>query len=161
LTEAVFTSDLNPLVVVHGMNKTRSLRYAATLSELLFGMAALLAGFVFARMGGERLGWWGYPLGFVGGIALAMVLALIYAAAVDLLWSGIPPHPPTCRSGKCRWEDFELRRVGDNGAGWFCRCGDQYRKRDRRWVQILPDNSERRFVIWRPIGGWVNDKDAT
>lgn len=129
-----------------------------TLPEILFIIAAICLGTVAARWAGARWGLLGYPLGFVAGVFLLLCLGLLIAFLTDVFWSGIPPHPTYCRRGKCRFEDFEIRKIGDD-AGWFCRCGDRYQKRGRRWVEILPDGSVRPYVIWKAFKGWLPDEE--
>jgi hypothetical protein len=133
----------------------RSFRIGATTIELIVIGVAFCIGLVCGFESVERWGAWTFPLGFVGGVVATLLVLLGVAVADTYLWSGSPPHPPTCRSGKCKWEEFEIRTLGDDDAGHFCRCGDRYDKRGRRWVEILPDGTIGPFMIWRPLRGWT------
>ena len=127
-------------------------RRGMTLIELPFVLAFLFLGVLAAIWAGGRIGWVGYPLGFIGGIGLSAgavcgVLALYLQAF---------PDRPVCRNGTCRSNDYDLRRVG-GALYWFCRCGRPYHYEKGRFYEVLQDGTRTPYMINRPFRGWRPD----
>jgi hypothetical protein len=124
-----------------------------TLIELLWFVGSVGLGTWLALWAGHKIGWFGYPLGFILGAAILPGLGYALGWLYDWTWWGRPPRPD-CRSGKCHSEDYELRRIPDGDFDWFCRCGGRYRKRGRRFFEVLPDGSPAPYMRWRAFKGW-------
>ena len=41
--------------------------------------------------------------------------------------------------------------------GLFCQCGARYKKKGRRFFEVLPDGSLQPYMIWRAFKGWLPD----
>ena len=127
----------------------------ATLVEMLFMVGALCIGLLGARVGGARHGWSGHLVGFAAGVAVVLGAGFLYALLVDVLWSGLPPHPRVCRHGKCSFAGWRIRRIANGGMAWVCSCGDCYQKRGR--LGGTPAGWFSGYVIWRACRGWRPD----
>jgi hypothetical protein len=73
---------------------------------------------------------------------------------------------PICGNGKCKsgllsdFGDYEPAEYKGKLGGYFkCRCGTLYH-RDRkkgRVAEVLPDGTEKPYMIWKPFRGWRPD----
>jgi hypothetical protein len=126
-----------------------------------------VAGVLTAIWMGDRFGRAGYVIGLPIGAAVMLailsgaMLAWIYIQG--LLFSGVPGFP-VCRNGRCR--GGRLTDPGDYTTVWNddwtvlgfrCRCGDNYRKVGRRFVEVAPDGSFKPYLIWSRVKGWCTD----
>ncbi|HYL63752.1 MAG TPA: hypothetical protein VE077_14125 [Candidatus Methylomirabilis sp.] len=107
---------------------------------------------------------WGYHQygGWRGGIrGLIVVQVILFLAGcvfflLSMAYAGMPNYP-ACRTGKCRWNNYERRRFDDGRVVLACGCGALYRKRGRRFYEVQPDGSLRPYMVWRAFRGWFPD----
>ena len=67
-----------------------------TLIELPFVLVFVAIGVFTARFVAQKIGWLGYPIGFIGGIAVSG--GAVMGVLKIILW--IWPERPICRHGK-------------------------------------------------------------
>ena len=132
-------------------------------------MVILLAGLFIASYGAKYFGWIGFLLGVPIGLAVAFgvlysVMSL-FVIVESLIWGGIP-YLPSCGNGKCKsgllsdFGDYEPAQHNGEWGGYFrCRCGKLYhRDRKKRLVlEVLPDGTERPYMVWKAFRGWRPD----
>jgi hypothetical protein len=137
--------------------------------DCLMMLVVLLAGLFIASYGAKHFGWLGLLLGVPVGLAVAFGVLygvlLLFVIVESLIWGGIPYLPP-CRSGKCRsgllsdFGDYDPAEHNGEYGGYFrCRCGNLYH-RDRkkgRVLEVLPDGTQRPYMIWKSFRGWRPD----
>ena len=128
-----------------------------TLIEIAVLTVWLALGCAGAVWGSSRYGWVGGIAGFAGGLAASAGLARFLAFMDRMLYRGSPPVP-ICRSGKCRAGDYQIRAVAGGDYAYFCRCDGRYRKKRRRFMELMPDGSLRPYMIWRPFRGWFPER---
>jgi len=108
----------------------------------------------------RRYGWHGVKV-FVGWfIALYVVLPFVGLFGFAYLMALAYPNPyyPACRTGKCQQRsDYQRQRLDNGEYALFCQCGGRYRKRGRRFLEVQPDGSERRYMVWKAFRGWFPD----
>ena len=141
------------------------------LHDCLIMVVILLGIFVIASYGFQWFGWAGFLLGVPVGLAVAFGVlygvALLWATLEALIWGGIPYLPP-CGTGKCKsgllsdFGDFEPEQVGGHWGYFRCRCGKLYfRERKKgRVSQMLPDGTQKPYMIWKAFRGWRPDSAA-
>jgi len=111
---------------------------------------------------------WGYHRygGWRGAIWALVVLQVILFSVgcafffFSMVYDGMPNYP-ACRTGKCRWNNYERRRFDDGQVVLTCGCGALYRKRGRRFYEVQPGGSLRPYMIWRPFRGWFPDGEES
>ena len=130
-----------------------------TLIELGFLTFYILVIAAFLQWGHHRYGWHRVAV-FTGRFSALMVglslagFGFVYLMAV--IYTGIPYYP-TCKTGKCHRNDYQYRRLDNGQRAVFCQCGTLYRKRGRRFFEVQPDGSVRRYMIWKAFKGWIPD----
>ena len=125
-----------------------------TLLELPFVIGLLIIGMFVASWSARKIGWLGYPLGFLGAVLIIPALVCGIGALLFFIW----PERPICRNGKCKTNDYELHRVEDKFE-WFCNCGNQYRKSGRRFYEVRRDGSLAPYMVWSIFRGWFPDTE--
>ena len=155
------------VILVKELSKERGSRSRAwpnnrpglTLIELLvvFGITTLtiVGAVVFHKRSSSRLGW---LLGGFLGFLVIPATAAIWALFEGLVWGGIPTFP-CCRNGHCRRErDYELKSFGEE-FDWECKCGDRYKRYERRFMQVTDEGEKIPYKVWRPFRGWFPDEE--
>ena len=97
----------------------------------------------------------GFILGGLAGVCAFLVCGAFIALLVDYGFRGVP-RIPKCKSGRCLANDYEIRNVGDKYLR-VCACGEQYRRRGRRFVVVEKQGIEIPYLIWQPFRGWRPD----
>ena len=147
--------------------RSTSKRPGTSCFELLWLVLVLLGGLVVARYAGARFGWLGFVVGFVaGGVASSgLLLGGIWLLIVSVgMFTGTPTFP-LCGNGKCSatWTrqpgDYRPEKAGGRLVV-RCRCGLQYVRRGRRVLEVLPDGTDKPYMVWRPFRGWCPDGEA-
>lgn len=122
--------------------------------------------------GGQWFGWAGFllgiPVGLIGTFGVLYGVAFVAACTEALLWSGMPMLPP-CGTGKCKsgllmdFADFEPEQVGGQWGYFRCRCGMLYfrERKKMRVLEVLPDGTQKRYMVWKPFRGWRPDSAGT
>jgi hypothetical protein len=135
----------------------RSARRAGlTLIELNACCVLLAGGLAVAVAAARRYGWLGGLIGFfVGLLVWAGVLALLITAGEALWLAGA--RLPRCHSGLCR-TTAHYDVVNAEGT-WVlrCRCGRDYVREGRRFLERLPDGTIQPYMVHRPFRGWFRD----
>ena len=151
--------------------RRRKRRGEVTLHDFLTLLLILLGGLMIASYGGQLFGWPGFllgiPMGLIATFGVLYGVALVAACLEALLWTGMPVLPP-CGTGKCRsglltdFGDFEPEQVGGQWGYFRCRCGKLYfRERKKgRVSEVLPDGTQKPYMIWKPLRGWHPDSTA-
>jgi hypothetical protein len=127
-----------------------------TLTELIIFPFYLLLVVGSANWGYHRYGGWG---GAIRGLVVVQVILFLFGCAFGLcsmIYAGMPSYP-ACRTGKCRWNNYQRRRLDDGQVVLFCGCGTPYRKRGHRFLEVQPDGSLRPYMVWRAFRGWFPD----
>jgi hypothetical protein len=75
---------------------------------------------------------------------------------------------PFCRRGKChsiedyRWYiDAIFGRVGRGVYLYKCKCGDEYIREGKRFMEILPDGTKRPYKKLVSFRKWADDLDSS
>lgn len=145
-----------PLFRAHPIQRGKVTLIELGLLTLFIGLSGACLGWAHYRYGWHGVAW------VVGGfIALYIVLPFVglfgFVYLMALIYTG-NPYYPACRTGKCQQRSDYERRPLDNGKyALFCRCGGRYRKRGRRFLEVQPDGSVRRYLIWKAFRGWFPD----
>ena len=111
---------------------------------------------------------WGYHRyrGWRGAIrALVVIQVILFLVGCafgffSMIYEGMPSYP-ACRTGKCRWNNYQRRHLNDGQVVLICGCGTPYRKRGRRFYEVQPDGSLHPYMIWRPFRGWFPDGEES
>ncbi|MGD2175544.1 MAG: hypothetical protein PVJ27_09080 [Candidatus Brocadiaceae bacterium] len=137
-------------------------RTGVTLSEMLFCLVLVLGGLVGSYVGGLHFRWIGVLVGFPLGFLAAAVGLLLLVAIPESLWLAGPMYPP-CHNGSCkgrRWPadigDYDTVVVGEELV-LRCRCGRDYDREGRRFMERLPDGTLKPYMVHRPFRGWFED----
>jgi hypothetical protein len=140
----------------------RRRRSGFTLPELLFCLMLMLGGLVGSCVGGLHFRWIGVLVGFPAGFLATAVAVLLLMAVPESLWLAGPMYPP-CHNGSCRgrrWPadigDYEIKNV-DGDIVLRCRCGREYDRIGRRFMERLPDGTLKPYMVHRPFRGWFPD----
>ena len=105
-----------------------------SLLELLVIMSLIGVGINTAGLLGAQIGWIGYPIGFIGGVALLFGFGW-FLGYIDRMWRvGIPAFPE-CRNGTCKEFDYRYQ-MEDGKVVRRCQCGDQYDKEGRHFYFV-------------------------
>jgi len=133
-----------------------------TLIEMLGCVVLLAGGLAVAVAGGRHYGWLGVLIGFPVGFLGMGVIFLLLIAVPELLWWAGPMYPP-CHTGSCQWRewspgfgDYRFAKV-DGDLVLRCRCGRDYDRRGRRFMERLPDGTFKPYMVHRPFRGWFPD----
>jgi hypothetical protein len=127
-----------------------------TIIELLFFMTNL-AFVIAACLFGA------HAFGFVGAVSAAIAALaceiLFYSAlaAIGKMLQRFYPAFPVCRNGKCGTEDYTCLRSEASFAVYVCKCGNTYINVRRRFLELLPNGTERRFMRRTVFGKWMAD----
>lgn len=132
------------------------------ISELLFFIFNCLCAFLLGRHLSSDLGTAGWligvPLGFALGVGV--VKGISAGAKRWHRWCMSHPDCPVCRRGKCSATDFEQYQFTQEGVIYRCRCGDPYLRKGRRFLEILPNGSQRPYMVRKAFCGWQRDDNA-
>lgn len=131
-----------------------------TLPRLIVTAIWIASGVVLSSLLGRAWGTFGYVFGFLVGVVIVILLTWIIILSRNLL---LMPFP-VCRSGKCRtFRDYTWKRgtlYGREKGGIFryrCRCGDEYIRDGRRFLQVLSDGTTRPYKKYEGGNQWVDD----
>jgi len=127
-----------------------------TLTELIIFPLYVLLVVGSANWGYHRYGGW---RGAIRGLVVVQVILFLFGCAFgffSMIYEGMPSYP-ACRTGKCRWNNYQRRRLDDGQVVLFCGCGTPYRKRGHRFFEVQPDGSLRPYMVWRAFRGWFPD----
>ncbi|MCE5279165.1 MAG: hypothetical protein ABFD92_08730 [Planctomycetaceae bacterium] len=128
-----------------------------TLIELIFFLLNIGLGVLGSMFGGKYFGLVGYIGGFIVGALSLFSVGTLLAYLEGQLYSGRPEIPP------CRTEGSSDYRVEQFEGQWVRKCphcGKQYRKKGRRFQEVMPGGAIRPFLIWRAFRGWFPEEDA-
>lgn len=126
-----------------------------TLQDALWRFGYLASALALCWWMGRRLGTPGYFLGFMVGLIAFYFAALLGVYLFDMVWRGRPALPD-CRSGRCGLTDYKIEDHGRE-VHFLCRCRMEYVRRGYRFLEVLPDGSEKPYLRWRPFRGWEHD----
>ncbi len=132
-----------------------------TLIELLGCVVLLAVGAATGSAGAVRFGLTGALVGFAVGVVGTWIIVVLLVGVGEKLWFMGPLHPP-CRNGTCRWRewgdggDYEIA-MPDGDPVLRCRCGRDYKKVGRRFMERLPDGTLQPYMMHRPFRGWFPD----
>jgi hypothetical protein len=138
-----------------------------TLFELLAFISWVGCGVAAAMFGHHLFGWAGAIGGFVLGAAGALFALLwIFKAGSyleDMLYRG-RPRRPICKNGICQFGDYKgtWDHAAPNRRHRFqfrCQCGIRYEHMGRRFMEVLPDESLKPYMVWKPFCGWFPDDE--
>ena len=150
------------------------MRHQHPLLMWIAGISLLLASLAGAVSTGRDRGWlWGVGHFVLFWLSLVALLALLFLSLLVHEWlrRGGPRCPP-CHNGTCkgrRWVSFVEKDLGDyrrtvvDGRTVLrCRCGGDYVEDlvGGRFLQRLPDDTLKPYMVHRPFGGWVEDTEA-
>ena len=139
---------------------TADRRSGFTLIEVLACSVLVAVGVAVAVAGAKHYGWLGAVIGFPVGFIGTLLLVYLLIAIPEMLWLAGPKYPP-CHNGCCRWRewstgDYEIKNV-DGDMVLRCRCGRDYDRRGRRFMERLPDGTFKPYMVHRPFRGWFPD----
>ena len=107
------------------------------------------------------------PWGIEGRCVGSLLGFLIASVLTWAIWLGriLLFYPfPACRLEKCRGiEDYRwsmdaiFGRVGRGVYLYSCKCGDEYIREGKRFMEILPDGNKRPHKILVGFRKWVDD----
>jgi len=135
-------------------------RAGFTLSELLFCLVLLLGGLVGSSVGGLHFRWVGVLVGFPVGFLTTAAALFLLVSIPESLWLAGPMYPP-CHNGCCKgrvWPadigDYDSVSVAGDPV-LRCRCGRDYDKEGRRFMERLPGGTLKPYMVHRPFRGWL------
>jgi hypothetical protein len=107
---------------------------------------------------------WGRPGFYIGcliGTIGGMILTWAILTGRLLLFFPLPP----CRQGKCHrlGTDFVWKKgriLGYEGKGIYhykCRCGDEYLRKGKKFLELLPDGTRRPYKMLVGFRQWADD----
>lgn len=104
----------------------------------------------------------GLAVGSIVGVSPLALLGIAYA--LTTAWR---PDQPECRCGRCSSAEYEFvgmheRTGGDRTYAYRCpSCGRRYRSEGPRFLEVLPDGSERSYMRASRWGRWARDRDRS
>jgi len=130
-----------------------------TMPRLIGTTIWIACGAILGSFLGNRWGAFGYIFGFLAGFLSASVLTWLILVTQNLF---LMPFPE-CRRGKCHsFRDYVWKRgtiYGREKGGIFryrCKCGDEYIRDGKRFMQVLSDGTTRPYKRYEH-GKWVDD----
>lgn len=131
-----------------------------TLPRFLVTTGWIASGVALGTFVGKKWGAIGYISGFALGTYGAFCLTWLVLVTRNVL---LRPFP-VCRQGKCRtFREYVWKRgsiYGWEKGGIFryrCRCGDEYLRVGKRFLQVLDDGATRPYKKYQRGGKWVDD----
>ncbi len=128
-----------------------------TLIELLVFIFLIGVGVAAASLLGTQIGWIGYPIGFIGGVA-SLIGIVWFLGYLETMWRVGRPAFPDCRNGKCIYSEYRYK-MEDGNLVCRCKCGDQYEKNGRHFYFVDGEGTREPYLIWRSFDGWYPDND--
>ena len=95
---------------------------------------------------GSRIGALSGVIGAVLGLAAGFGVIVCIWRLLELLDKWRPPRP-SCRNGVCRFDDYDLIRLTDQGGVFRCGCGDEYQRAGRRFMLLHPDGTVEPYMV--------------
>lgn len=131
-----------------------------TLPRLLVTTSWIGCGALLAKDMGTAWGPVGYCFGFALGFIGAFVLTWAFLLGRFLLFFPFP----SCQRGKCnRVADYVWKKgsiYGYEKGGIYrykCRCNDEYIRRGKRFLEVLPDGTARPYKRLIGFRKWADD----
>jgi uncharacterized membrane protein YuzA (DUF378 family) len=128
-----------------------------TLIELAFVSFCVCVGLGGGYFGFTNYGWIGAVLGAGAGLSGAFFF-VEGLAKVTSMWHTRHPIRPICRNGTCQAADYEWVESWQGYPVCRCKCGTKYTYRGRRFLEILPDGTLKRFMRKGALRGWKRDE---
>lgn len=131
-------------------------RHGLTLIELMGCSVLLAVGAAVAVAGARHYGWVGGLVGFLLGVVGTWAAVYGTVAVAEAVWLAGRPLPQ-CHGGLCQTPDhYQLVNV-DGDWVLRCRCGRDYVKAGRCFMERLTDGTRQPYMVHRPFRGWFPD----
>jgi len=130
------------------------------LIELITLLSIICAGYACGKFIGSHFGIIGWIVGvFIGALgAIAGWFALWKLGDIYEKWR---PFRPICKKGKCSSDDYNLVQSLEDGAIFRCKCGTQYFRSGRRFLELLDNGETVAYMKRRGLfGRWEPDPDT-